>query len=412
MPKLLLLLGLMLLSSQPALANSCPSWISCGLNGLRGEAAFEAVSDFQHKQHEELSKYFVGDQLSVAQRLSSYRIEVAKNSYRQTLRLCWAYREAMGLSNDQHPSSLSRAYKTNDGQTVQFSIADSLAAWGEVYAHGLYQTVDGIAGLKSDYVAITGLGFFDFETWFKSMYAINFISTTGFLYGAAHCLNTVNAREIQKFASAILIVDSEGTLTSQVALNWSMGRFIGLIAGPVNRWVLNPLSSVFSKAKTLITKPRLIVAGIPTSILLTDNLFCKLSTMDSSQAALAKFVENVTKERSETGSSIELKRRIQTTLELAQAFKVYRDGGPSDAFLKAVQTSAILKDIDLFEKDRRAHSKASELSTHSSGNRCARPAQKLVGSATDLNADYVELLGILIPIVRDLEKAGVLNNKW
>lgn len=409
MPKLLLLLGLMFLSSQPALANSCSSWISCGLNGLRGEAAFEAVSDFQHKQHEELSKYFVGDQLSVAQRLSSYRIEVAKNSYRQTLRLCWAYREAMGLSNDQHPSSLSRAYKTNDGQTVQFSIADSLAAWGEVYAHGLYQTVDGIAGLKSDYVAITGLGFFDFETWFKSMYAINFISTTGFLYGAAHCLNTVNAREIQKFASAILIVDSEGTLTSQVALNWSMGRLIGLIAGPVNRWVLNPLSSVFSKVKTLITKPRLIVAGIPTSIVLTDNLFCKLSTMDSSQAALATFVGNVTKDRTETGSSIELKRRIQTTLEIAQAFKVHRDGGPSEDFLKAVRASGFLRDIEAFEKDRLQLLKPSESSPRARSNNCVRPTQNSASSQSDLKADYIELLGILLPVLRDLEKAGVLN---
>jgi hypothetical protein len=409
MPKLLLFFGLMFLSFDQASANSCSSWISCGLNGLRGEAAFEAVSDFQRKKHEELSKHFVGEQLDVAQRLSDFRIQVAKNSYRQTLRLCWAYREAIGLNNELHPSSATRGYKNNDGQQVQYSAGDSLAAWGEVFAHGLHQTVDGITGLKSDYIQVTGLGFFDFETWFKSMYAINFVSTTGFLYGAAHCLNTVSAREIQKFASAILIVDSEGTLASQVALNWSLARLIGLIAGPVNRWVLNPLSPVFSKVKASITKPRLIVAGIPTSIVLTDNLFCRLSEMDSSHSALASFVSNATKESTGPESSLEFKRRIQMTLMTAQAFKDHRDGGPKDDFIQTVQSSGFFRNIEALETDLRLLNKPNESLPRASGNSCNRPVQKSGSAENDFKSDYVNLLAILIPVARDLGTAGVLR---
>ncbi len=397
------LIAVLFFCTATAQAQACTSWLGCGLKHLKGEAAFEEVARFERQQQEEVLNNFKGHKAEILQRLLAYKTQVSKQAYAQTLRLCWAYREAMGLKAP-HPEKFE--YQGGGGNLSRYNLSDSVKAWGEIYAHGAYQTLDGISGLKAHLIEIRGLGFFDFGSWFQSMYAMSLISSTGFFYAAAHCLNTVSAREIQRFASAILIVDYEGTLTSQVALNLSLAKLIGFIRGPLNQWFWQPLTSVFARVQKRFGKPTLVIGGLSTGLIVGDHLACQFTRMEAAQANLAEyFKQNGQAEHSPS-------ERLHIAFKLAQYFKTYQmacreiSSGETPCqvakqnFIAAVQRLNFYIQLSDYKNDlqqiRSVTKAAKDL------ERRLRVCGGVQNNESDLQQDYLDILEILIPVVEKL----------
>lgn len=185
--------------------------------------------------------------------LAAYKKEVEENAYKATLQLCEGYRRA----TNQGPHPYHGRY--------MYSFEEAMAAWGKVIAEGGLQTFNGIYGKKADYIHLQELGFFDFNAWFNSVYTLYLVNSTGFLQGAMHCLNSVNARDINKLAAAIVIADNESTLVTMVASGEAIGVaakaiFKGLAAvASRSNWILRTGSYLRNTIWSKIRKPTIYV---------------------------------------------------------------------------------------------------------------------------------------------------------
>ena len=389
-------------------SSGCSSWISCGLNGLSGQAAFEEIARVEQEQNQKVLEQFSGEKEEIVSRLVAYKQQVAATSYHQTLRLCMAYREAMGLGRPHATAG-------------EYSLDDSIKAWGEIYGHGLYQTVDGIVGLKSDYIEVSGEGVFDFSTWFKSMYTLNFLSSTGFLYGASHCLNTVNAREIQKFAAAVMIVDYEGTLSSQIGLNLSLSRLITLISGPLSRWVLHPLGSAFAKISQRLPLPSKVIVGGAVGIIAFDGFNCHMAKMGQAEERMSRYLEETTQNNNQVlaqkvriGNAIKVARALRTANK-ACANELLKNGRTEecqqafDSLKTVIDQTNFEREIPLYKADLEAAGKKTVQPQKSPVNKwyCEElvPLVPPQGKAASqgLYKDYLEILAVIVPVVEALK---------
>jgi hypothetical protein len=175
-------------------------------------------------------------------RLEVYKKDVESTAYTTTLQLCEGYRR----SADMGPHPYHGRY--------MFSEADAMLAWAKVITHGTMNSFSAINGLKADYIQVENLGLFDFNAWFNSVHSIFLINSSGFLKGAMHCLDSIDASEINKLAAAIVIADQEATLAVELGLTFSAGR------------VLMVLGKVISKSRWAINLDRFLKMRIPATV--------------------------------------------------------------------------------------------------------------------------------------------------
>ncbi|MBY0315695.1 MAG: hypothetical protein K2Q26_09260 [Bdellovibrionales bacterium] len=433
-------------TASVAAADGCTSWLCSANSVLRGEDAFMALRQQETTLEQEVLNHYSGNHPEIMARLHRYREYVHQNSYRQTLRLCWAYRAAAGMGNT-HPSTDAVTYEAgrlsdqirhtrSNGEVQKYNQADSLLAWSEIYAHGLYQPIDAIVGLKSDYLQVSHLGFFSFQSWFRSMYAMNFVSSTGFLYGAIHCLNTTNSRDLQKFAGAILAVDYEGTLTTEVGSGFVIGKLAALIARPISRWTLRPLQNFFSWLKPKIKKPVLVVAGVPTTVILADNLACKMIQLEASQKALTAEMHHLTESTAEASHRRHLPIRRHKVLGLTRSFleakkncdavsvsgELHHCSEQYAPFIDLIRRSGFhrelndyRRDLALAQKDREAAilQSATPRKTRNlyycTGGLSGDQVPRDKNGALDLQQAYLTMLELLIPMTESLNQNGKLE---
>jgi hypothetical protein len=179
-------------------------------------------------------------------KLVKFRAQVEAGAYEMTMNLCEGYRRARGLGDGSSHSP---------GST---SLEKSLAAWSKIFSEGLRHPFDAIGGIKSDYLDIHKAGALSFWSWFGSLYSLYLVRSWGFLGGAVHCLGTMDQREINLFASAIVAVDYEATLASETALF--------LTGDQVLRALIRMTSFVWSPARRLVTLVRRRMGRTPIAV--------------------------------------------------------------------------------------------------------------------------------------------------
>ncbi|MCB0348291.1 MAG: hypothetical protein KDD37_05620 [Bdellovibrionales bacterium] len=210
-----------------------------GLNATAQEMLFNQEVVDAEQQIEE-----IGNQEAI-DRLKAYKETVEKEAYKTTLQLCEGYRRAAGMG--PHPYH----------GRYMFSLDEAGAAWGKVIAEGTMHSFSAIGGLKADYIEIANVGFFDFESWFNSMYTKFLINSDGFLKGAVHCLNSVSKTDINQLAAAIVIADQESTLATEIGITLSGGKVIGVLGKVIknSRWYVGIGRFFGSKIPTRLRAP-------------------------------------------------------------------------------------------------------------------------------------------------------------
>ena len=175
------------------------------------------------------------------QNLYEYRQIVQKNAYADTMRLCSAYRQAVNMGPPAYHEHLSSPYYMNHSSTEvrkwaqnitrQYgeALSSSLQAWMRLAYEGGAQPFSAMFGMKADYIEKTNTGFFEMRSWFQSLYALFLINSLGFTAGASHCLGSLNENEINRFASAIMIFDSEASLAGHALTFWTGGVIINYL---------------------------------------------------------------------------------------------------------------------------------------------------------------------------------------
>jgi hypothetical protein len=377
-------LALWLAGSAPAFGENCDSWF-CGWDGLRGSSGFEEVAKLEYEESRRVLREYQGLEPEIQERLVEYQQRVAATSYRDTLRLCVAYRKYQGY-----------------GETHSSELGDSLKAWAELVAHGLYQPLDGMIGLKSDYLEMTGAGLFDFSNYFRSMYVLKFLQSAGFLYGAAHCLNTVDSREIEKFASRILLADYWASGAVEVA---SGSAVSAILAKTVGWWVLRPLRRMLAGLNPTRFRPAIVLSAGSMAILLGDGFNCRRILADLDAENLAGIGGS-----NEHG---ERQKRVRAAVEVAQAYDSFQTtcgahASPdfveprcASALKKLVATLTRTRFVQMLSDYRRDLAQVSESELQRLARTCGQSVDRAFNDSSTgkLHNIYLSVLRILIPAV-------------
>ena len=211
----------------------------------------------------------------VLQSLYDYKTEVANTAYEKTLRLCEGYRRVKGLvspgSHAAGPAEYHGGYLYDD--------QESMSAWLTIIGHGAAQPFNSIAGLKADYLIGNQIGFWDFRTWFGSMYATYLVGSFGFLGAAVHCLGTMNQSRINDFAATILIVDYRMSLLTHAGVTITAGAALNLIFR-ATRFVLSPVSRMIRHAGQRIGTTPFRIGAITIGVTAADNFMMFMSKQD------------------------------------------------------------------------------------------------------------------------------------
>ena len=252
--------------------------------------SFFAPADYLEKTHsliaeveKETKRHFNDETLK---KLYEYRMIVQKNAYADTMKLCSAYRQAVNMGLPAYHEHLSSPYYINHpntevrewarGLTHQYGqmLSSSLQMWMRLGFEGGSQPFSSMFGLKADYIEKTNTGFFEMRSWFQSLYSLFLINSLGFVSGASHCLGSLDENEISRFASAIMIFDSEASLAGHAFTFWTGGMIFNYLFKAA-RWSLRPASKITSsfiqkikqhtgwniKTHPAFSKRRLITAG-------------------------------------------------------------------------------------------------------------------------------------------------------
>jgi hypothetical protein len=207
-------------------------------------------------------------------RVLAFRQNVEKNAYQDTLKLCEGYRRARGLG----PSAFHGSY--------MFSLDESLAAWAHVLGAGLWQPVSGMFGLKADYATLHRLKMLSLESWFGSVYALYLVHSLGFLQGAMHCLDSMDQREINLFAAAIVAADYEASLATQIAASWPSARVTSFLIKSTS-YIWSPIRYLMRLLNLRLTKAHLIFGAAIVVPIATDNLFVYMNKMQAARDFVA-----------------------------------------------------------------------------------------------------------------------------
>ena len=212
----------------------------------------ETMSSFVKQAEEETKKHF-GDE--VLQKLYEYRLKVQEEAYSTTLRLCAGYRMAVGyglpdyhkkIQNSyysKHPNEEVRVWANKINEEYGEMVSSSLQEWLKLVYEGGVQPFSAMFGLKSDYLAKKNAGLFEFESWFHSLYSLFLLNSLGFLQAAVHCLGTMDKSEIDRFASTVMIFDSEASLVSHFITFWT-GAVVLKYIWTATRWVFRPVGKM------------------------------------------------------------------------------------------------------------------------------------------------------------------------
>lgn len=218
----------------------------------------------------------MGDE--AVQRLIAFRSQVETGAKVETLKLCEGYRRARGLG----PSNYHGKYV--------FPLSESIAAWAQVFGAGLAQPFSTVGGLKSDYLAVNRINILAFDSWFHSLYSLYLVHSMGFLDGAMHCLNTMDQREINLFAAAIIAADMEASLATEVGMFWSGDMVLGAIIKATS-YVLIPARYVMRLLNLRLEKAHLIFGAAIVVPIAVDNLFMYLNKMQTAKAMVVEFMD-------------------------------------------------------------------------------------------------------------------------
>ena len=222
-------------------------------------SSFAGASGYVQKSiqsvEEEVRRQF-GD--GVLQKMYDYRIEIQKNAYAETMKLCPVYRIAAGmglppyhkkLKNSyyvQHESPEVRDWALQMNRQYGKDIASSLQAWLYVMYEGGVQSFSALfeTGMKGDYINITQASFFESRRWFYSLYTLYLTDSLGFLQAAMHCLGTISEEEINQFALTVLGVDAAMSTAGYTVTLWTGEQVFGLIFKGI-QWASRPLTKRF-----------------------------------------------------------------------------------------------------------------------------------------------------------------------
>lgn len=222
-----------------------------------------AVSSFVEQAEAETKKHFDDE---VLQKLYEYRVKIRESAYAVTMQLCAGYRTAVGYGMPEYHENMRKPYYTNHSdpevrlwagrinEEYGKAVSSSLQAWMKLVYEGGAQPFSVIfGGLKSDYLAKRNTGLFEFESWFHSLYSLFLLDSLGFLQGAVHCLGTHDKSEIDRFAAAVMIVDSEAGLAGHLITFWTGAvilKYIWLAA----RWTFRPVGKMTKIYRQRFTK--------------------------------------------------------------------------------------------------------------------------------------------------------------
>lgn len=221
----------------------------------RASGYLQKYSSITQSVTEEARKQFGDD---ILQKLSDYRIEVQKNAYETTMKLCPAYRIAKGMGLPEYHQKLSDSYYVNHESsevrkwalTMKDKYGDmlssSLLAWMYVMYEGGVQPFSIIGGVKADYLSVSPyVTLLDIRSWFYSLYTLFLVDSMGFLQASVHCLGTMDADIINEFAGTLLFVDGEMSVVGHALLFWTGARVVGAIVQGI-RWSSRPMGKIIS----------------------------------------------------------------------------------------------------------------------------------------------------------------------
>jgi hypothetical protein len=239
------------------------------------------------------------------------------------------------------------------------------------------------------------------------------VTSSGFLYGAAHCLNTLNAREIQAFAASIMRVDVAGSTAGELALGWTIGKVLWLTVG---RWALQPLRSAFTKWERARIKPALILSGGSLAALLGDQYYCLQALREITTEEITRLFAEAA-----SGAQMERHRRIQNVIRVGRAYgdvqfncRTKAGGAVNDSsscklalreFVDTVKSTGMRRELAQYERDLEATRQgggdkdAARTVLHCGMDQSS--VQGSVGTLKSLEQIYKMTLSVLIPVVRE-----------
>ncbi|MGE0527633.1 MAG: hypothetical protein AB7G93_12730 [Bdellovibrionales bacterium] len=248
----------------------------------------------------------------VLHRLVKYREIVEQGAYLQTLRLCSAYRQGRGLPTPSHPGR------------SQYSYQDSLAAWSEIALAGALQPIDAIFGPKADYIEVNRLKLWALQSWFQSVYTVYLIDSPGFLQAAVHCLNSLDAREINLFASTIVATDYVANVASEGAATYVLGAsVIGSVISKATSFVISSARHLLRQVRAKLIRSPFIFGSAIVVPIGVDNLFTYLNKVEEAKAVTLDFLDP----SSETRKNGLLSSRILMMSLAVQKFAAETESG-------------------------------------------------------------------------------------
>jgi len=245
--------------------------------------------------------------------LAAFRKDVETNAKVDTLKLCEGYRRVRGMGPAKY-----------HGKYV-YSFEQSSEAWAKIFQEGLMQPLSSVGGLKSAYLRLNHYRMLEFETWFRSLYSLYLIHSMGFLEGAMHCLNTMNKREINTFASAIVIADLESSLATHVGLTWTGGYAISALI-KITGYILWPARYLMNALNIRLSKTHVMWGAVITVPILTDNLFQYFEKM----AKAKSLVEEAMDSESPLSQESQRSRRILAITTALRIFIKEEDANSKD----------------------------------------------------------------------------------
>ena len=191
------------------------------------------------------------------QTLNEYKTNIQAQSYVTTMRLCAAYRVAKGMGLPDyhkkinsapyinHPDVHVREWAQNMSREYGEVVSSSIQSWLKVIYEGGVQPLSALFGMKSDYIYKRNLSFFELHSWFYSLYTLYLVDSLGFLQASMHCLATLDADVINRFATTVMIVDSEISLLGHALTLWGGAKVIQLIFQAL-KWTWRPVAKMGS----------------------------------------------------------------------------------------------------------------------------------------------------------------------
>lgn len=282
----------------------------CFIALILNPAAAQVDGVSQLKEQVEQQAAAIGN--SAVERVYQFRLQVQAEAFSTTLKLCEGYRRAHGMP----PTAYHGRH--------MFTAQQSLAAWGEVYKHGLMQPLTSIVGLKSDYLTEMNRGFFDMETWLGSLYVMYLIDSLGFTQGVMHCFEKIDTAQYNDFMLAVVIADLHGSITTEAATVLAGGEIVKLLVRGT-KFVFRPATRILQTLRARVSGKYLLIGSAVVSVPLIYLTADKLLATRKMQAL--KPGDLITDRTGLSDQSLERYARLQEAFRLLHFVKAERESG-------------------------------------------------------------------------------------